>query len=132
MHEGLSLRRSRRLNPITSSPHSGELPLSLFRLALKTYPCGTVRVCRAVSRSRRAAIPKEQSEVCTLRKCQPLAGPDAASLFYFGQPSAGFFFCSDCLIAFFQFPRILSTSGLGPGADLAFFDCFVFDIFNIS
>jgi hypothetical protein len=43
---------------------------------------------------------------------------------YFGQPSGGFFFCSDCLTAFFQFPRILSTSGLGPGADFGLLGCF--------
>jgi hypothetical protein len=34
---------------------------------------------------------------------------------YFGQPSAGFFFCSDFLTACCQFPRNLRTSGFGPG-----------------
>jgi hypothetical protein len=36
---------------------------------------------------------------------------------YFGQPSGGFFFCSDCLTACCHGPFSFRTSGLGPGAD---------------
>jgi hypothetical protein len=34
---------------------------------------------------------------------------------YFGQPSAGFFFASDFLIASFQSPSSFKRSSLGPG-----------------
>jgi len=45
---------------------------------------------------------------------------------YFGQPSAGFFFCRDFLIAARQSPLILSTSGFGPGMALPFLLAFFF------
>lgn len=45
---------------------------------------------------------------------------------YFGQPSRGFFFAGDFFRAACQLPLILSLSGLGPGAALAFAGDFCF------
>jgi hypothetical protein len=51
-----------------------------------------------------------------------------ACFVYFGQPSGGFFFSRDFRTAACHGPFSLSTSGLGPGADLGFagFLCFFF------
>jgi len=55
---------------------------------------------------------------------QPLklqrASPAARKSAYFGQPSGGFFPCSDLRTAACHGPFSLSTSGLGPGADFSF------------
>jgi hypothetical protein len=53
---------------------------------------------------------------------------------YFGQPSFGRFFRKDVLIAAFQFPFILSLSGIGPraGSPLARTGFFLADFISVS